>query len=133
MTLQETFNALDAYLVSHWTSTAIEHDNYEFETETSTPYIWPRFLPDTVGEGELAGSNGGGSSIRYGWYLINVYRPKNEGLSTILSYASTLETLFYYKDIKSVFTERPFTRSMGVEDNFFRLAVSVPWWAFVNE
>jgi len=133
MTLQETFNALDTYIRNHWTATAIEADNYEFETETTTPYIWPLFLPDTVEEGEIAGSNGNGASIRYGFYLINVYRPKNEGLSTILGYASTLEALFYYKDIDSVFTERPFTRRMGVEDNFYRLAVSVPWWAWISE
>ena len=133
MTLEAVYNALDAYIHCQWTTTAIEADNYEFKTETTTPYIWPVFLPDTVEEGEIAGSNSEGASIRYGFYLINVYRPKNEGLSTILGYASTLETLFYYKDIKSVFTERPFTRRMGIEDNFFRLAVSVPWWAWINE
>jgi len=76
MTLQEVYNALDTYLNDSWATTVIEHDNYEFKTETTTPYIWPLFLPDTVEEGEIAGSNSGGASIRYGFYLINVYRTK---------------------------------------------------------
>lgn len=133
MTLQEVYNALDTYLHVNWTTTSIQEDNYEFDTETTTPYIYPIFVPDMVVEGELAGSNSEGSSRRIGSYLINVYRPKNEGLSTIMGYASTLETLFYYKDIDCVFTERPHTRRMGVEDNFYRVAVTVPWWAWVNE
>ncbi len=133
MTLEEIFNALDAYLHVNWTITSIQNDDDKFDTETSTEYIYPVFVPDWVIEEEITGSNSARIDKRYGFYLINVYRPKNEGLSTILGYASTLETLFYYKDISSVFTERPFTRRMGVEDNFFRLAVSVPWWAWVNE
>ena len=133
MTISEVFNALDAYFHVNWSTTAIEAENYEFDTETTTPYVRPLFVPDTVAEGEIAGSNSSGSSIRYGSYLVNIYRPKNEGLATTMGYATTLEALFYYKDIDSVFTELPSTRRIGVEGNFYRSVVIVPWWAFVNE
>jgi len=133
MTLEEIFNALDAYLHVNWTITSIQDDDDKFDTETSTEHIYPVFVPDWVIEEEIAGSNSARIDKRYGSYLINIYRPKNEGLATALEYASAIEALFYYKDIKCVFTERPHTRRMGIEGNFFRLAVTVPWWAWVNE
>ena len=134
MTIEEVYNALDAYIHVQWgTTTDIQKENYPFDTETTTPYIYPEFSPDTVAEGEIAGSNSSGISIRYGIYAINIYRPRNEGLATAYSYASTIEGLFYYKDIKSVMTERPYTRRLGDEGNFYRLVVIVPWWAWLNE
>jgi len=133
MTIQEVFNALDAYIYTQWTTTSIQAENYEFDTETTTPYIQPLFVPDVVAEGEVAGSNSTGMSIRYGTYMINVYRPKNEGLSTIMGYLSTLEGLFYYKDIKCVNTERPYSKRIGIEGNFVRWVVIIPWFSFVNE
>lgn len=132
MTPLEVFRALDTYLHVNWSDTSIHEEGYEFSATNDTAFIEPKLVLDEVMEGEVAGPSGDGVSLRYGTYLINVYAPLNVGTVTVWGYAGDLESLFYYKDINHVQTERPYSRNMGVEDGFFRVVVLVPIWAWVE-
>lgn len=132
MTVEEVIDALDAYLHVNWTSTDIHEENYEFDTDISTAFIEPIFLSGEVFEGELAGPDGDGISVRIGVYMINIYTPLNEGYKTAYGYAAELEDLFYYKIIKCVKTERPRTDRLGPDGKHFRLAVVVPIWSWTG-
>ena len=135
MTPYQINSAVQSYLSSNWTATAILTDN--ISSTVSPPFISVYFKPAGIEGIEI-----NGATLRVGVFIINIFTKKGVGIAEGLTYGGMLEALFHHKTITSQYGRitcenefiQPHTENIGLDTDLqaYHTRTVIPFYVISN-
>lgn len=133
MTPLEVRDQIIGNIADNFSRCPVAWPNRKFDPDTDAPlghWCRPTVLFGTTNIGEL-GSDGVG--FRHGIVKIQVFGPKGKESRESWTNAGSLEGIFRREVLDRCVFDEPHTTEVGVDEDFYQLAVNVPFMAFVGE
>lgn len=133
MAEQTIQNALDAHLNTN-AGISVAWDNEDFAPTTGTPYCIPALLPARTVQADLGSS---GRNRHTGIYQVTLVYPKGESRVGVHTKATALMAAFkrgtqLTSGGVTVVLEPPFMGPAFHEGDWYRVPISVPYFAYID-
>lgn len=134
MTPEGIRSAIMSHVDASFSTAIIDVDNIVYPNFNYKPKgdIWLR-VAVTMGSTFEAEKGSDGVGLRMGHFSASFFVPVNDGTSNGLTNAGLMESIFRKKEIDTIMFGEPYTRELGLENEYYHIMTTVPFHAWVGE
>lgn len=131
MSFADERRAIETRFSANYTSTPVRYENLSFVQPDNASWVSLMILSGEGGQASLGGSS---AIHRYGGVIqVDVFTPENSGTQAGRALADTVEAIFRQVQFSLgnsgvIHTQTPWVTNLGVEDGWYRLVVTCPFF-----